>query len=113
MLADTELTGRMMRGALKGVGLVDFFDPICCSCDHGVLKPDARTFASALSQLVPEPAGDEPVLYVGDNIVKDIDGATAFGWDGAHHLTTAADKQSKAVLSFRDYADLVRLVLGE
>ena len=112
VIADTELTGRMMRGALQGVGLVDFFEPICCSCDHGVLKPDARTFAFALSHLVPEPSGDEPVLYVGDNVAKDIEGATAFGWDAAHHLTSSEEKESEAVLSFRDYADLVRLILG-
>ena len=113
VIADTDLTGRMMRGVLTGVGLVDVFGPIVCSCDHGVLKPDARTFALALSRLVPAPSGDERVLYVGDNLIKDIEGAAAFGWDAAHHLTTSGEKKSKAVLSFRDYADLVRLVLDD
>jgi len=111
IIADSELTGRMMRNALSGVGLVDFFGPILCSCDHGILKPDPRTFAHALSRLQPPPAGGESILYVGDNVVKDIDGATAFGWHAAHHLTTPEDVSSQAVLSFRDYADLVRLVL--
>ena len=64
----------MLADALGGVGLVDFFGPICCSCDHGVLKPDARTFAFALSRLVPEPSGEERVLYVGDHVAKDIEG---------------------------------------
>ena len=92
---------------------MDFFGPILCSCDHGILKPDARTFAHALALLQPAPAADERVLYVGDNVAKDVDGATAFGWDAAHHLTDPEDVSSQAVLSFRDYADLVRLVLEE
>ena len=111
VIADTHLTGRMMRNAMTGVGLADFFGPIICSCDLGVQKPDPRIFAAALAALAP-PAS-EPVLYVGDNPVKDIGGATSFGWDAALHPTTPTDSRGKAVLSFSDYADLVRLILAE
>ena len=113
VIADTALTGRMMRGALTGVGLAGFFGPVVCSCDLGVKKPDPRIFAAALAALSPSQPSDEPVLYVGDSLTKDIDGATAFGWDAALHLTMPTDPQSKAVLTFADYRDLVRLVLGE
>lgn len=109
LLANTILTGRMMRGALAGVGLADCFGPVVCSCDLGVGKPDRRIFEAALASLAPS-AG--PVLYVGDNIAKDIDGAAACGWDAALHLTTPEKPPSKAVLSFTDYKDLVRLVLA-
>ena len=113
VIADTNLTGRMMRRALAGVGLADFFGPVVCSCDFGVQKPDRRIFETALAVLAPSAASSGPVLYVGDNLTKDIDGAAAYGWDAALHLTTPANPQSKAVLTFRDYRDLVRLVLGE
>ena len=86
-IADTDLTGRMMRNALIGVGVEGFFGPILCFCNHGIQKPDAGTFAHTLSKRQPPAAGDERILYVGDNVVRDIDGATAFGWDAAHHLT--------------------------
>lgn len=111
VIADTHLTGRMMRGVLTGVGLAGFFGPIICSCDLGVQKPDRRIFEAARGALSAPP--DESVLYVGDNIAKDIDGATAYGWDAALHLTRSTNPQSKAVLTFSDYQDLVRLVLDE
>jgi len=111
VIADTHLTGRMMRGALTGVGLADLFGAIVCSCDLGVQKPDRRIFEAARASLSEPSMG--PVLYVGDNLVKDIDGATAYGWEAALHLTTSTNPQSKAVLAFSEYRDLVRLVLEE
>lgn len=113
VIADTHLTGRMMRNAMTGVGLADFFGPIICSCDLGVQKPDPRIFAAALAALAPPADAAGPVLYVGDNPAKDIDGATAFGWDAALHPTAPTDSRGKAVLAFSDYDDLVRLVLEE
>lgn len=113
VIADTHLSGRMMRNAMTGVGLADFFGPIICSCDLGVQKPDPRIFAAALAALAPPAPSDGPVLYVGDNPVKDIDGATSFGWDAALHPTAPIDSRGKAVLSFGNYDDLVRLILAE
>jgi HAD superfamily hydrolase (TIGR01549 family) len=113
VIADTDLTGRMMRGALAGVGLVDFFGPIICSCDFGVQKPDGRIFATALAALAPSEPAPGPVLYVGDNPAKDVEGATAYGWDAALHPTKPTVSHDKAVVEFSDYQDLVRLVLEE
>lgn len=110
VLANTALTGRMMRGALAGVGLADYFDLVICSCDLGVAKPDRAIFEAARAALPASAAGLGPVLYVGDNVAKDIDGAVAFGWDAALHLTGDSCPDTRAVLTFRDYADLVRFV---
>ncbi|MBT4137096.1 MAG: HAD family hydrolase [Candidatus Latescibacteria bacterium] len=111
VIADTHLTGRMMRRVLTGVGLAGFFGPIICSCDLGVQKPNGRVFETALNALPGNHSTDTPVLYVGDNVVKDIGGATAFGWDAALHLTGNTQASDKAVLTFEDYNDLVKLVL--
>jgi len=111
VIADTHLTGRMMRRVLTGVGLAGFFDPVICSCDLGVRKPDGRVFETALNALPGNLSTDTPVLYVGDNLVKDIGGATTFGWDAALHLTGNTEASDKAVLTFEDYNDLVKLVL--
>ncbi len=113
VIANAELTGRMMRGALAGVGLADLFGPVVCSCDLGVQKPDRRIFAAALAALAPAVPSAGPVLYVGDNLTNDIDGAAACGWDAALHLTMPTNSRSKAVLTFSDYRDLVRLVLQD
>ncbi|MFT5369937.1 MAG: HAD superfamily hydrolase (TIGR01549 family) [Candidatus Latescibacterota bacterium] len=111
VIADTDLTGRLMRRVLAGVGLADFFGPIICSCDLGVQKPDGRVFETALNTLGLDRSTDTPVLYVGDHVVKDIGGATAFGWDAALHLTGNTKASDQAVLTFEDYNDLVQLVL--
>jgi FMN phosphatase YigB (HAD superfamily) len=113
IIADTHLTARMMRGAMAGVGLATFFGPVICSCDNGVQKPDRRAFASALAALPSLICPSGPVLYVGDHLAKDIDGATAYGWDAALHAATPVAPESKAILTFSDYDDLTRLVLGE
>ena len=113
VIADTALTGRMMRRALHGVGLLECFGPVVCSCDLGFKKPDRRVFAAALEALGLSATSSDPVLYVGDSIAKDIEGAVAFGWDAALHLTKPTTQPSSAVLAFQDYRDVVRLVLGE
>lgn len=115
VITNNMATGRMVRGALAGVGLAGFFGPVVCSCEVGALKPDPRIFNAALAAASPPAKDSGAVLYVGDNPVADVEGAVAAGWDAALHLTdpAAAPPPSKAVLTFTDYQDVVELVLGE
>ena len=64
------------RGELQQVGLAKYFDPIIVSGDHGYRKPDVRLFARALDVLAVAP---EHVLYVGNNMYRDIYGAHQAG----------------------------------
>ncbi len=64
------------RGELHKVGLLDYFDPIVVSGDHGYRKPDKRLFQRALDELgVPA----EKTLYIGNDMYRDIYGAQAAG----------------------------------
>jgi HAD superfamily hydrolase (TIGR01549 family) len=112
VIADTDWTSRMMRRAFAGVGLGEFFGPVVCSCDLGIRKPDGRIFATALADIGAKAGFRKRILYVGDNLEKDIGGATAFGWDAALHVTSHGGSDGKAVLDFTDYRDLVKLVLS-
>ncbi len=57
-------------------GLRSFLDVIVISSDHGFHKPDHRLFEAAVAELgLPR----ERVLYVGDNIPRDVCGAKAAG----------------------------------
>jgi len=64
------------RGELHQVGLLDYFDPIIVSGDHGFRKPDRRLFQMALDGLgVPA----DRTLYVGNDMHRDIYGAQEMG----------------------------------
>jgi putative hydrolase of the HAD superfamily len=64
------------RGELEQVGLLEYFDPIVISGDHGYRKPDNRLFTRALDAIAVAP---EHVLYVGNNMYRDIYGAHQAG----------------------------------
>jgi putative hydrolase of the HAD superfamily len=64
------------RGELHKVGLLDYFDPIVVSGDHGFRKPDRRLFQLALDRLG---VAAEHALYVGNDMHRDIFGAREAG----------------------------------
>jgi putative hydrolase of the HAD superfamily len=68
----------LQREKLAASGLGDRFDAIVVSGDIGRGKPDPAIFAHALRALGAE-AGE--AVMVGDNLVKDVEGALAAGLD--------------------------------
>ena len=65
VITNNSATGRMVRGALAGVGLDRFFGPVICSCEVGAGKPDPRIFKAALAAAAPPSKSSGAVLYVG------------------------------------------------
>lgn len=61
---------------LHATGLLDYFDPVIVSGDYGYRKPDARLFRHALIALKLNP---EDVLYIGNDIYRDVFGAQQAG----------------------------------
>ncbi|MEW6333572.1 MAG: HAD family hydrolase [Thermodesulfobacteriota bacterium] len=61
---------------IKALGLDGYFDPVIISARHGYRKPDSRLIEKALDimQLVPEEA-----VYVGNDMYRDIYGASRLG----------------------------------
>ena len=66
------------RAELHRVGLLDYFDPIVVSGDHGYRKPDRRLFQSALDGMNVAAAN---AMYVGNDMHRDIFGAREAGAD--------------------------------
>jgi putative hydrolase of the HAD superfamily len=64
------------RAELHKVGLLDYFDPIVVSGDHGYRKPDRRLFQLALDRMG---VAAEHALYVGNDMYRDIFGAREAG----------------------------------
>jgi len=61
---------------LRAVGLDSYFNPIIVSGDFGYRKPDRRLFEAALNGMGLKP---EEVIFVGNDMYRDIYGAGRFG----------------------------------
>jgi len=72
----TDAQSAYARGELHKVGLLDHFDPIVVSGDHGFRKPDPRLFRLALDGLG-VPAAN--TLYIGNDMHRDVFGAQQAG----------------------------------
>jgi putative hydrolase of the HAD superfamily len=72
----TDAQSAYARGELHKVGLLNYFDPIIVSGDHGYRKPDRRLFQFALDGMR---VAAENALYVGNDMHRDIFGAREAG----------------------------------
>jgi putative hydrolase of the HAD superfamily len=64
---------------LNPYGLYKLFDAYAISQEVGVMKPDARIFIQALTQLGIAPQDYGRTVMVGNNLERDIKGANALG----------------------------------
>jgi putative hydrolase of the HAD superfamily len=72
----TDAQSAWARGELHKVGILDYFDPIIVSGDHGFRKPDRRLFHYATDAMGVDPAD---TIYVGNDMHRDIYGAREAG----------------------------------
>lgn len=72
----TDAQSAYARGELHKVGLLDYFDPIVVSGDHGYRKPDRRLFQLALDRMG---VSAENALYIGNDMHRDVFGAREIG----------------------------------
>jgi len=61
---------------MRATGIDGYFDPIVISGDHGYRKPDPRLFQAALDGIHARP---EEVLFVGNDMYRDVFGAREMG----------------------------------
>jgi putative hydrolase of the HAD superfamily len=69
-------TAATQRAKLEALAVNALFDPIVISEEVGLRKPDVRIFELAMANWHVAP---DSVLFVGDDPVSDIGGATAAG----------------------------------
>lgn len=65
-----------LHRVLESLALDHYFETVIASLEEGPEKPDPRLFEIALTRLQLEP---NDVVHVGDQLVDDIEGATAAG----------------------------------
>jgi putative hydrolase of the HAD superfamily len=72
----TDAQSAYARAELHKVGLLDYFDPIVVSGDHGFRKPDPRLFRYALDALG---VAAEDAVHIGNDMHRDVFGARELG----------------------------------
>lgn len=99
--------GTHLRDILGRVGLLAHFDFVVVSAEVGLAKPDPRIFELALAQ-----AGRprDRILYVGDHVGDDIEGARGAGIDAV--LIDRRDRQPETLCPrIHSLTDLLTYVL--
>ncbi|VVC00183.1 Glyceraldehyde 3-phosphate phosphatase [uncultured archaeon] len=94
---------------LTEIGLADFFDVVVTLGDTGRRKPHAMPFRAAIRALGMKP---EEILFVGDNPMRDIEGAMKIGMKTAlaKYGQIFPDSGGKADYELKDIAELERIV---
>lgn len=64
------------KAPVATLGLAESFDTLVYSCDEGLVKPDAGMYQRALERLGVAP---DRALFVGDNMLNDVDAPAALG----------------------------------
>ncbi len=109
LIANTHVPGWVMDRNFKGVGLLSFFRTRIYSGDEGVAKPDPAIF-----HLAAERAGltNANLLYVGNNVAADIEGARRADWQAALLRSTDSSSGGQAHFEFDDWHQLPAFALG-
>jgi HAD superfamily hydrolase (TIGR01509 family) len=79
---------RILRGDAEALGLAQFLDALVYADDVGVRKPGPEIFLRACAEVGVEPAA---VLFVGDDLEADVQGAAAVGMTTVQALWFRAD----------------------
>jgi HAD superfamily hydrolase (TIGR01509 family) len=79
---------RILRADAEALGLAPLLDTLVYADDVGVRKPEPEVFLRACSELGVAPAA---VLFVGDDLVADVQGAAAVGMNTVQALWFRAD----------------------
>jgi len=106
IIANTSWPGFCMDRAFAGVGLLPFFAVRIYSGDVGIAKPDPAIFR--LAERMSGIRGDEKrILYVGNDLQADIEGASGVGWATAFRRGNPSTTEGLADFEFDHISELV------
>jgi putative hydrolase of the HAD superfamily len=91
---------RILRGDAEALGLAPRLDALVYADDVGVRKPGPEIFLRACEEVGVEPAA---VLFVGDDLVADVQGAAAVGMSTVQALWFRADDNPEIEPDFQAF----------
>ena len=93
---------------LKNLGIFEYWDVIICSEETGRLKPDPAPFLELADRMKAHP---EQILYVGNSVPYDVEGARKAGMKTALVCSGLKKRSAGADFVFSDYRQLCDYVL--
>jgi len=101
-------SARILRGDAEALGLAPLLDALVYADDVGVRKPGPEIFLHACAEVAVEP---EAVLFVGDDLVADVQGAANVGMRTAQALWFKADESPEIEPDFQAFtaADVLNI----
>jgi putative hydrolase of the HAD superfamily len=79
---------------MRAVGIEEYFNPVIISSDYGFRKPDRRLFQAALDGIGAKP---EDVLFVGNDMYRDVSGAGEIGMKTVFFLSNQGRQEMEGV----------------
>ncbi len=95
--------GRVLRADAEAFGLVERLDTLVFSDEAGASKPEPEPFLRACRDLDVEPFR---TMYVGDDLVTDVQGAAMVGMTTVQALWFRADDTSGIEPDFRAFTPM-------
>ena len=98
---------------LHAVGLSGYFDPVLISGQFGYRKPDERLFKAALAAMCMQPS---EVLFVGNDMYRDIHGAQKMGIKTVHFESNQGTQEKEGtqpdyiIRGFPELLEAVRFI---
>jgi FMN phosphatase YigB (HAD superfamily) len=100
-----------VRGLLGVLDIETVFEVVVSSGTEGIRKPNPEIFRRALERIG---AGPEATLFVGDDVVNDVRGATEAGLHAVliNRMGTGLEGDWREVLSLSEVPRIIRLIEG-
>lgn len=113
ILSNSIFTGTSTRRLLADFGILHYFTRVYSSADYGTRKPGKKFYQLAIEEILldnPE-THQADILYVGNDYVTDVQGATAAGldvvWYNVKHLP---DEKNLKVFEIDNFAKILERV---
>lgn len=113
ILSNSIFTGKSTRKLLRDFGILHYFNQIFSSADYNVRKPSEQFYQIAINEILSDnhDVKKEDILYVGNDYITDVMGATSMGlstvWYNVNHLPN----QNKInIMEIDDFKQLIEVV---
>lgn len=113
ILSNSIFTGNSATQLLNDFGIAQFFKKLYSSADYGIRKPDSSFYQIAVDEILLDnpKVKKEDILYVGNDYITDVIGATSYGlktaWYNVNHLPNEKELDIWELDNFKNILEII------